>query len=142
MVSLPVGTSATAATFDSSFRKPPENPFATIGAAIANATSNDPDATFTSTSISDGDGAGFTIGRLADFLNADAGSIVGDSTANFQDPVPGVTGLSFLTTGDEIGVTSDDGFVPAIGGRGFSRFDGLCGRSIKPPTTFDRPTGL
>lgn len=141
VVSLTVGTSATAATFTGTFWDAPANSFATIDAAIAYATSNDADATFTSSSISYGDGPGFAIGTLGDFLNADAGSIVGDSTVNFQESVLRLTGFSFLTTGDEISVTSDDGFVLNIGGSEFSRFTGIRGPNSNTTTTFNGPTG-
>lgn len=138
---LAVGGSATAASFNGTFWDAPANSFANITDAISFASSNTPDATFTSTSIAYGDGPGFGIGTLADFLNADAGSIVGVGTVDFQESVLRLTGYSFLTEGEDITVTSDDGFLLSIGGTEFSRFDGLRGPGNSTTTTFTGPTG-
>jgi len=140
-VGLTVGGSATAASFNGTFWDAPANTFASITDAISFATGNTPDATFTSTAIAYGDAPGFGIGTLADFLNADAGSIVGDGTTNFQESVLRLTGFSFLTNGEDITVTSDDGFVLNIGGSEFSRFEGLRGPNSTTTVTFTGATG-
>jgi hypothetical protein len=132
---------ATAATFNGQFWDAPGGTFANIGDAIAYATPLTPDATFKSTAISYGDGPGFGIGSLSDFLNADAGSIVG-SDPNFQESVIRLTGTSFLSNGDTISVTSDDGFRLFIGGNLFSEFAGLRGPNAPPTSeTFTGTTG-
>jgi hypothetical protein len=141
VIGLAVGTSAGAASFNGTFWNAPASTFATITDAIGFATSNTPDATFQSTAIAYGDTPGFAIGSLSDFLNADAGSIVGDGGVNFQESVLRLTGFSFLTTGDAITVTSDDGFLLNIGGSEFSRFEGLRGPNGTTSNAFAGPTG-
>jgi len=141
VVGLTAGASASAASFNGTFWDAPANAFATINDAIAFANINTADATFTSTSIAYGDGPGFGIGTLSDFLNADAGSIVGDGSVNFQESVLRLTGFSFLTNGDNVTVTSDDGFVLNVGGTKLSRFDGLRGPNNTTSTIFTGATG-
>lgn len=138
---MTAGASACAASFNGTFWDAPANSFASITAAIGYANANAPDATFTATSIAYGDGPGFGIGTLADFLNADAGSIVGDGGVNFQESVLRLTGFSFLSTGDEITVNSDDGFALNIGGTELMRFEGLRGPGGTSSTIFGGPSG-
>ncbi|MEX0309771.1 MAG: VPLPA-CTERM sorting domain-containing protein, partial [Tateyamaria sp.] len=103
------------------------NTIATIDQAI-NAVSGGADpttATFTSSDIKYGDpNTNWVIGDLANFLQADAGSIVGSNT-NFQESVVRLTGKVVLNDGDQIDVTSDDGFRLIIGGTTVSEFLGL-----------------
>jgi len=138
---LSAAGAASAASFNGSFWDAPANSFANITDAIAFTVGKTPDASFSSTSIAYGDGPGFGIGTLADFLNADAGSVVGDGSVNFQESVLRLTGFSFLTTGDDITVNSDDGFLLSIGGSEFSRFEGLRGPGGSTTDTFTGPTG-
>ncbi|MGS4945452.1 hypothetical protein ACVDG3_08225 [Meridianimarinicoccus sp. RP-17] len=141
LVGVTAGASASAASFNGTFWDAPANSLATISDAISFATSNAADASFSATTINYGNDGTFLIGSLADFLNADAGSIVGDGSVNFQESVLRLTGYSFLTTGDEITVTSDDGFLLNIGGAEFSRFEALRGPTGTTSTIFTGPTG-
>ena len=107
---------------------PAPGTFSTIDGAIAYATGNAADATFTSTAIDYGDaGTGWDIGTLSDFLNADAGSISPAAAGDlyFQESVIKLTGTVKLDFGDMIDVTSDDGFRLIIDGSTFSEFTGL-----------------
>lgn len=106
---------------------PAPGTFSTIDGAITYALGNAADATFTSTSVNYGDGPGWDIGTLTDFLNADAGSIApaGAGALYFQESVIRLTGKVALNDGDQIDVTSDDGFRLIIGGSTFSEFTGL-----------------
>jgi hypothetical protein len=112
-------------TFQGTFWDAPANTLATINDAIAFAGANAPTATFQSTSINYGDGPGWAIGSLSDFLNADAGSIVGTNPASIQESVFRLTGFSQLTNGQSISVTSDDGFRLFVDGNLFSEFTGI-----------------
>ena len=134
--------SADAATFMGEFWDAPSNSLATIDDAIAFATSNTVDETFESTSIAYGNAPAFLIPTLGDFLNADAGSLSGGGGTNIQESVFRLTGKSFLTTGDTIDVTSDDGFRLFIGGSLFSEFVGLRAPNNTTSKTFTDVTGV
>lgn len=113
------GSGAVAATLHGEFWDVAPNTIASVTQAInaVNGGADPTTATFTSTGINYGDaGANWAIGSLSDFLNADAGSINGTDPANIQESVFRLTGSVSLTTGDNINVTSDDGFRLTIGG--------------------------
>lgn len=120
---------ASAATLSGEFWDVGPSTIANIDQAIAavNGGSDPTTATFTSTGISYGDGPGWVIGSLSDFLNADAGSISGTNVANIQESVFRLTGMVSLNNGDVINVTSDDGFRLIIDGSVFTEFSGLRG---------------
>lgn len=136
---------ASAATLKGEFWDVASDTIATIDQAIAAVDGGaDPTtATFTSTGIDYGDAStGWDIGSLSDFLNADAGSIVGTDSANIQESVFRLTGKVALTDGDSINVTSDDGFRLIIGGSTFSEFTGLRGPTGSTTATWSGGTGV
>ncbi len=107
---------------------------ANIDQAIAAANARTADATFLSTSIDYGDALGtvtrpfdWGIGTLAEFLNADAGTInpASVATQDIQESVFRFTGSVLLTNGEAVSVTSDDGFRLIIDGSTFSEFTGI-----------------
>ncbi|MCO8144710.1 VPLPA-CTERM sorting domain-containing protein [Rhodovulum tesquicola] len=119
---------ASAATFNGEFWDAPANSIDGpdfLSQAIAQA-AGAPTATFTSTALNYGNaGANWAIGSLSDFLAADAGSIVGTNSANIQESVFRFTGFVSLNTGDNISVTSDDGFRLIIDGNTFLEYNGI-----------------
>lgn len=137
------GTAASAATLAGEFWDVAADTIANIDQAIdevsggADATT----ATFTSTSINYGD-SGWAIGSLSDFLNADAGSIVGTDASSIQESVFRLTGNVALSTGDSISVTSDDGFRLFIDGSVFSEFTGLRGPGGNTSKTWTGADGV
>ncbi|MEX5727755.1 hypothetical protein Ga0609869_001108 [Rhodovulum iodosum] len=137
------GTTATAASLNGEFWDVPANTIASIDQAIAqvNGGTDTPTATFTSTAVNYGESP-WTIGSLSDFLNADAGSIVGTDPANIQESVFRLTGDVALTTGDTITVTSDDGFRLLVGGSTFSEFNGLRGPGGTTSAVWGGATGV
>lgn len=138
-----LGASADAApAFSGTFWDAPENSFATIDDAISFATSNTPTATFKSTSIAYGNAPGFTIPGLVDFLNADGGSVVGMDDGNIQESVFLLTGKTALTNGQDVTVTSDDGFRILLDGTLFEEFTGLRGPDSTTSTPFTGATGV
>jgi hypothetical protein len=123
------GSGASAATLAGEFWSVAPDTIASIDEAIAAVSGGtDPTtATFTSTDIDYGDaGTNWDIGSLSDFLNADAGSIVGGDPY-MQESVFRFTGLVSLNFGDIIDVTSDDGFRLFIDGAVLSESVGLRG---------------
>ncbi len=137
------GTGVSAATLDGTFWDAPANTFSNINDAISYATSNTADATFVSTGIDYGDGPGFGIGTLGDFLNADAGSITaGAGSTNFQESVLKLTGQVALNFGDTINVTSDDGFRLFVDGSVLSEFIGLRGPNNTSSATWAGASGV
>ncbi|WP_227271174.1 IPTL-CTERM sorting domain-containing protein [Roseobacter weihaiensis] len=123
-----MGSGASAATLSGEFWDLPANTISNIDQAIAAVGGGaDPTtATFDSSSINYGDaGANFVIGSLSNFLQGDAGSISGSDPASMQESVFRISGLVTLADGDQIDVTSDDGFRLIIGGNTLSEFTGI-----------------
>lgn len=142
---LGMSSAASAATLSGTFWDAPADSLATINDAIGYATGNAADATFTSTGVNYGDvGTGWDIGSLADFLNADAGSIdpAAAGALYFQESVIKLTGSVALNDGDTINVTSDDGFRLIIGGSTFSEFLGLRGPGGTTSATWSGGSGI
>ncbi len=113
------GSGAVAATLNGEFWDVAPNTIATVTEAInaVNGGADPTTATFTSTALNYGTpGNNWLIGSLSDFLQADAGSIVGGDPANIQESVFRFSGLVAVNNGDMINVTSDDGFRLTIGG--------------------------
>lgn len=140
-------TGAAAATLNGEFWNVAPNTIATVTEAInqVNGGADPKTATFTSTSINYGDvGTGWDIGSLSDFLNADAGSIVGTNSANIQESVFRLTGFVSLSTNDIINVTSDDGFRLTIGGVQLNPggTEGLQGPGTSTNMTWTGATGV
>jgi hypothetical protein len=133
---------ADAAMFQGEFWNAPANSLVNIDQAIAYAQNNAADATFRASDIQYGNPNGWGIGTLDEFLNADASSLVGDGSVDFQESVLKISGKALLTFGEDITVTSDDGFRILIGERVFSEFTGLRGPNGSTSTTFMRDTGV
>lgn len=140
LASLP----AAAATFSGEFWDVPANTIASIDQAITavGGGANPTTATFQSTAIAYGDGPGWSIGSLSDFLNADAGSIVGSNPANIQESVFRLSGNTALTNGQNVTVTSDDGFRLFLNGSLFSEFAGLRGPNNSTTAVWTGATGV
>lgn len=149
-----IGTSASAATFNGTFWDAPANEFNPEGAFIGDASGPgmqnaidyalaqaSPTATFTSTSINYGDGPGWGIGSLSDFLNADAGSIIGTNPSSIQESVIRITGVASFVNGQQYTVTSDDGFRLIVDGSILSEFGGLRGPNNSTSATWTGATG-
>lgn len=124
---------------------PAPGTFSDLAGAIAYATSNAKDADFVATDINYGDAAtNWAIDTLSDFLNADAASI--DPTTagglDFQESVIRLTGKVLLNDGDQIDVTSDDGFRLIIGGNTFTEFTGLRGPNNTTSGTWSGGDGV
>lgn len=138
------GLPAAAASFSGAFWDVPANTIATIDQAISavNGGSDPTTATFQSTSIAYGDGPGWPIGSLSAFLNADAGSIVGTDVASIQESVFRLTGKTALTNGQQVTVTSDDGFRLFLDGSLFSEFTGLRGPNSTTSAVWGGATGI
>ena len=99
-------------------------------------------ATFTSSSIAYGDpNTNWAIGDLANFLQGDAGSILGSNT-NFQESVLRISGTVALSDGDQINVTSDDGFRLIIDGNIVSQFTGIRAPNNTTSATWNGGSGL
>lgn len=137
-------SAASASTLQGEFWDVAPNTIATIDDAIAAVGGGTAatTATFTSTSIAYGDaGTNWAIGSLSDFLNADAGSIVGTNSGSIQESVIRLTGMVTLNDGDLIDVTSDDGFRLFIGGSMFTEFNGLRGPNNTTSATWNGGSG-
>jgi hypothetical protein len=137
-----VGAAAQAATFSGTFWDAPANTLATITDAITYATNNLATATFTSTGINYGDGPGWAIGSLADFLNADSGTIspnVGGT--DFQESVILITGVATFVNGQQYTVTSDDGFRLTVNNSLLSEFAGIRAPNNSTSATWTGATG-
>ena len=119
IASIGFASGSSAATLNGEFWDVAPNTIASVSQAITavNGGADPTTATFTSTGINYGDAStGWAIGSLSDFLNADAGSIVGTNPASIQESVFRLTGKVAVNTNDNINVTSDDGFRLIIGG--------------------------
>lgn len=100
-------------------------------------------AGFKATSIDYGDAStDWAVGSLSEFLNADAGSIVGTDVPDIQESVFRLTGSVLLENGQDVWVTSDDGFRLIIAGSLFSEDVGLRGPYSTTTGTWLGATGI
>ena len=117
---------ASAATLSGEYWDLPSNSISNINQAIAAVASLTTTATFDATDINYGDSANnWRIASLTTFLAGDSGSITGTDDGNMQESVFRIFGKVSLNDGDQINVTSDDGFRLIIGGNTFSEFLGI-----------------
>lgn len=136
---------ANAVYFSGEFWKVAPDSIASIDEAIAivGGGSAAPTATFKSTVIDYGDAStNWAIGSLSDFLNADAGSISGTNVPDMQESVFRISGTTFLENGEDVWVTSDDGFRLIIDGGTFSEEVGLRGPYSTTSTAWTGATGF
>lgn len=144
-----------AATFQGTFWDAPANAFNASGTEIGDpngaglqnainyANSNAATATFTSTGLSYGDaGTNWAIGSLSEFLNADAGSIVGTDPSNIQESVFRFVGKSYFEDGQVYSVTSDDGFRLVADGMTVFEYGGNRPPGSTSSYVWDKGTGL
>lgn len=155
VVLLGSSMSLSAATFQGTFWDAPANEFNPSGAEIGDpnggglqkaidyANNNAATATFTSTSLDYGNaGSNWVIGSLSDFLNADAGSIVGTNTANIQESVFRFQGKSYFEDGQDYTVTSDDGFRLVADNMSIFEYGGNRPPNQSSTYTWDKGTGV
>ncbi|MEM6594229.1 MAG: LamG-like jellyroll fold domain-containing protein [Pseudomonadota bacterium] len=102
----------------------PGSPIRSLDDAVA-AAAGTPDLTFTATEIVYG--ARSSVTTVAEFLDHDAASIVGDGSAFEMGPSAlTMSGFVYIPAGiHEIEVVSDDGFSLQLGGVDFSAFSGI-----------------
>jgi hypothetical protein len=141
---LALAGAANAAPFTGTFWNAPSNTLSNISQAITFAGNNAATATFTSTGINYGDAStNWDIGSLADFLNADSGTINPNSvgTNYFQESVILITGVARFVNGQQYTVTSDDGFRLSVGNTLLSTFAGIRAPNNSTSATWTGVTG-